>query len=243
MRTAEADLGFDGEWRLDSDGLKFACDATGDGDDKQVVLGVAGKYKAVSAGLQVIWQSSGQVTAQLVIEGQHTFDSGSASWNVAIGYTQLSGQAPAVSAKASGTFDHKTKSGNDFQITGTLDAATSDGGKLALDLDLDATYKFSGGQITFSAVAAYAGSQLTYDLKLAGELQFMGGKLTFNVEYGSDQSAKLEVDYSGSPESFFKYFNLKFTRDANGNISFGVNFSIEFTYQNGVLTAGSAKKS
>ena len=237
VRAADADIGFDGQWRLDSDGLKFACDATGDGQDQQVVLGLAGKYKGVSAGLQVTWESAGQVTAQLVVEGAHTFDSGSATWNLAIGYTQLSGQAPAVSAKASGAFSHTTKGGNNFLITGTLNASTSDAGNLALDLSLDATYKFTGGQITFSAVAAFAGSQLTYDLKLAGQLQFLGGKLTFTVDYGSDQSASLEVNYDGSADSFFKYFNLKFTRDASGNISFGINFSIEFTYENGVLRA------
>jgi hypothetical protein len=241
VRAIPADVGFDGEWRLDSDGLKFACDATGDQASQQVVLGLGGKYKAVAGGLEVAWQSGGQLSAKLVVEGKHTFDGGSASWNVAIGYTQLSGMSPSLSAKSSGTFTHTDPKGNTFTISGALDAEDSDGNKLTLALEIEAAYTFKEGTITFSAVAGFAGSQLTYDLRLGGQLKFLGGNLTFAIDYGSDQSVDLKVDYQGTSDSFLKYFNLKFSRDNNGNIGFGVNFNIAFAFKNGVLVSSPPK--
>lgn len=230
-----AEIGFDGEWRLEKDGLKFVCSGSGDLAERRVSLGLAGKYKAVSGGLEVVWDSAEGASARLLIEGQHTFDAGSASWTVAIGYTQLADRSRALTARVAGKFTHKTKGGNEFTIAGRLEVESDDGSSLKLDMGLDATYSFKGGKITFAAVVNWGGGQISYDLRLAGTLQFQKGKLTFAVRYGADNTVSLEVNYEGSSESFLKNFGLKFKRDSKGRIQFEVSFRIEFTYVNGVL--------
>src|SRR5205085_3720996 len=103
-----------------------------------------------------------------------------------------------------------------------------------LELAIAAEYTFSAGQIVFKANANWSNSHYQYDLQLSGEVKVRGGKLVFDVQYGSDNTTSLAVNYTGGDSDFLKYFNVKLTRDASGKVKTTVGFSIKVTYINGV---------
>jgi hypothetical protein len=242
LQVAEADIGFDGRWELGDLGLKFVC--TGEvGDDGQAMtFSLSGKYKAVSAGLEVTWNSATGVQGTFVIEGRNEFDSTTSTWKLSVGYTQRKNSATAIVAKAQGKITHKTKGGRDFVIEGKLEVQSGGGAATQIDLGLDVSYEFKDGKITFSAVTQWAGGRLTYELKLGGEIRIGPGTLKFAIRYSSDNTIELDVQYQGDDKSFLKFFQFQLKRDKKGRVDIKVTVRIECTYVNGRWQAGPPQK-
>ncbi len=228
-----ASIGFAGQWKILPDGLSFECSADGDLTNPDLVLKLKGKCKAVAAGLE-FQLKDGAASALLVVEGQHTFDSGTATWSIAVGYSQLAEPAKRITASAKGQIKHTAKNGNELTISGEL-SYQGDGGKAGtLALEIDAEYTFAAGKLVFKATANFAGSKVQYDLQLGGEISIHGGKLTFEVKYSSTGTTSLTVNYQGSDSDFLKFFNVAISRDADGHVKATIKFSIELHYVNGV---------
>ncbi|HEU4794500.1 MAG TPA: hypothetical protein VFT02_02655, partial [Pyrinomonadaceae bacterium] len=82
-----ADTKFVGNWDLKGNQLVFVSQIKGDITKPNVTLAFAGKFKAISAGLAYF--ADGQDTqVAFTISGQHTWNSGSANWNVFLGFAK-----------------------------------------------------------------------------------------------------------------------------------------------------------
>jgi len=215
------------------DGISFECAADGDLTKPDLVLKLKGRSKAVAAGLE-FQLKNGAATALFIVEGQHVFDAGSATWSIAVGFSQLAEPVKRITASAKGKITHTTKKGNELTIAGEL-SYKSDGGKVGtLALEIDAEYSFAAGKLVFKATADFAGSKVQYDLQLGGEIKVHGGELVFEVKYGSAGTTSITVNYDGPDTDFLKFFNVAITRDASGRVAATVKISIELHYINGV---------
>ncbi|ACB73652.1 hypothetical protein [Opitutus terrae] len=228
-----AEIKFAGQWKLWPEGLRFECSAEGDLKNPDLMLSLKGRCKAVAAGLEFRLKD-GDAQALLVVEGKHTYDAGSATWSIAVGYNQLAEPAQRIKASAKGKIMHTSKAGNLLTIEGSLSYQGDGGAAGTLELAIDAEYEFAGGKLVFKAVANWAGSKLSYDLQLGGELTVRGGKLVFDVSYSATNTASVTVNYTGSDDDFLRFFNVSLKRDASGKIKAGVKFGIELSYINGV---------
>lgn len=230
--SRDASISLAGQWKLLPQGISFECSTGGDLTNPDLVLSLKGRSKAVAAGLE-FHLDEGKAEALFTIEGQHTFDAGTASWSLAVGYSQLADPAKRIKASAKGSITHRSAGGNLLTIGGTL--SYDGGGKSGtLELAIAAEYTFAAGQIVFKANANWSNSHYQYDLQLSGEIKVRGGKLVFDVHYGSNNVASLTVNYTGGDSDFLKYFNVQLTRDAAGKVKATVDFSIKVTYINGV---------
>ncbi len=222
-----------GRWQLWPQGLAFACSAEGDLSNPSLVLSLKGRCKAVAAGLE-FRLTDGDVSALFVVEGQHQFNAGSATWSLAIGYSQLADPKLRVQAAVKGKISYTNTAGNSFTIAGALSYHGDGGSTGELALGIDAEYTFKGGQLLVKASASWAGSKVQYDLQLSGVIKVAGGTLTFEVKYDSSNATSLTVVYAGSDADFLKNFNVSLTRDANGKVKAGISFSLKVTYVNDV---------
>lgn len=233
LETAEADIRLPGQWKLWPEGISFECAGSGDLAHPNLVLSLKGKCKAVAAGLE-FRLDDGAPSALFVVEGAHTFDSGSATWSVAVGYSQLADQTRRLTAKAGGKFTYKTTSGNTLTLSGALSYDSAGGGAGTLALEIDAQYQFAGGQFTFNAVAKTANGVRQYSLQLGGEIKVKNGKLLFNVAFDSSGALGIEINYQGSDADFLKNFNVSIKRDASGKVvKVGFNFTLKVSFVNG----------
>lgn len=238
----DARIGFDGMWQMGSEGLHFL--ATGDvGDDGQALtLKIDGRYKAVSAGLEVAWSNDTGVTGTLLIKGEHEFEEATSSWRLKLGVTQNQDSQLGIEAEVDGKITHKTKGGNEFVIAGKLKAKSASGRALSLELALDVAYQFKENRITFNAVAQSAGGRTSYELKLGGEIRIGPGMLKFAIRYSSDNTVEFDVEYDGNDKSFLDFFKLKLKRDKNGRVEIQASFRIECTWVNGAWRVGPPQK-
>jgi len=233
--TAEhrpASIALAGQWKIRPEGIAFECSASGDLTNPDLVLSITGRCKAVAAGLE-FHLNDGKAQALFTIEGRHTYDSGTATWSIAVGYSQLADPAQRIKAAVSGKVTHTISAGNQLMIEGAL-SYQGDGQTGTLDLSIAAEYTFAAGKIVFKANANFGGSHFQYDLQLGGEIALRNGKLVFDVHYSSDNAASIQINYDGSDADFLKNFNVKITRDAAGNVKATIGFTIKVTYLNGV---------
>lgn len=228
-----------GQWKLWPQGLSFECSASGDLTKPDLVLSLKGRCKAVAAGLE-FRLDDGAPQALLTVEGQNTFDAATATWSVAVGYSQLAEPAKRIQAKAQGQLSYTTKQGNQLTIAGALSYSGDGQTAGSLDLSLDAQYTFAGGRIVFKATASRGAAQVQYDLQLGGQIKVRDGTLVFDVQYSSTGTLSIAVNYAGSDADFLKNFNVKITRDATGKVTVGLNFAIKVTYINGVQVVAKA---
>lgn len=234
-----AAIGFAGQWKLWPEGLSFECSADGDLAKPNLVLSLKGRCKAVAAGLEFRLKD-GDAQALFAVEGRHTYDAGSATWSIAIGYSQLAEPKQRIKAAVKGQITHKTTGGNQLQLEGSLSYQGAGGSAGTIDLAIAAEYTFAGGKIVFKANANWDGSRYQYDLQLGGEIKMRDGKLVFEVKYSSANTASIEVKYTGSDADFLKYFNVAITRDSQGKVKAAIGFSIQVSYINGVQVAKAA---
>ena len=227
-----ASISFAGQWKLWPEGLAFECSAQGDLTKPDLVLSLKGRSKAVAAGLEFRLKDN-DIEALFVVEGRNTYDCGSATWSIAVGYSQLAKPEDRLKAAVSGKIIHTTGKGNALTIEGRL--SYQGGGKTgALDLSLAAEYTFTAGKLVVKANASWAGSHYQYDLELSGEIKIRGGKLVFDVCYDSTHTVSLNVNYTGSDADFLKNFSIAIKRDSKGKVKATIGFTIKVAYLNGV---------
>jgi hypothetical protein len=225
-----ASLDFVGIWGMDGSGLFFDVEG---GTGKPLRLYLQGSYKAVSGGL-IFSYEKGKAKCALALQGRHTFDQTTATWNLAIGYSQEA-RNTHTALKLEGDLKHQMNKGQEFTLSGTLRYEGGTGTAPVVALDLAAEYQFAGGACLIKAVYEVNGQKRSYGLQLSGHIDFRSGKLTYSFAYGSDKTISFEVLYDGTSKDFLNYFSLKVKVDAKGRVSCDFSFRISFVFENGVL--------
>ncbi len=233
----KAGLDFIGIWGMDKNGLFFDIEG---GLDKPIRLNLQGSYKATSGAL-VFEYDSGNVKFVMNIGGRVEFDQGSATWKISIGHSQQA-RKTSTALKLEGELKQKIGKGKELTLSGVLKYEEGSASAPVVNLDITATYQFSGGACLIKAFYKTEGGVQTYGLNISGNVLFREGKLTYNFTYGSDKTISFEVLYEGTSDEFFNYFRLKVDVDAKGKVSCDFSFRISFTFENGVLLPVQAGK-
>ena len=231
----KAEIEFVGNWDVQSGRVVFSSTVKGDVNKPDVVIGLAGKFKAVSGGLIYVREQQGEsgVDERLVfqIEGQHKWNATEATWDVSIGYSQKT-----FTAEIEGELERVgPKTGNKFTLGGTVKVESSEGEDLELDLELKATYTWQNGTFVITADVSIEEGELDYDIGLEGTFTFRSGKLTFGAKYNSEgEKAEIEVEFIGNQSSLLDSLRFVLKLEDDGEIDLEFEFTAQLSWRDGV---------
>lgn len=229
-----ADTKFVGNWDLKGDQLVFVSQIKGDVTKPNVTLAFAGKFKAISAGLAYF--ADGQDTqVAFTISGQHQWNSGSANWNVFLGFAKKK-----FTAKVTGDLSIKKKFDNERELTLSANWSIehTDGSQTNLKMELDAAYSWNDkNMLTIQAKFSRNGQTVSYDLKVEGKFVFKAGTLTFQVKFSNqDPSSQFsfQIAFQANPTNLIKALSIVLNVTENSvNIDF--QFEMRMTWVDGKL--------
>lgn len=227
-------LDFLGNWDIQDGTIVFVSQVRSSPGTREVNLGFAGKFKAVTAGFVYFADASG-AKAVLNIRGRHTFKGGAGSlaWNTVIGFSEKS-----FDAQVSVSGFVPLESGQSLSIDGKLAIKGGGSKTLSLDLSLQARYDFEAGFLVFRADIATGGLQPRYDLMLAGAFKYSNLNLTFQIQYSNTASAKkltVAVGVQGSRDSMIR--NLALVLDiseSEAKLKLDLTIEARIVFKNGV---------
>jgi hypothetical protein len=199
-KSFPAQIQIKGNWDVANNSLVFM--ATHDAGQTQI--GFAGKFQGVAAGFAYSTDPSGTQIG-FVVSGQHTFNSGTTSWDVSLGFSQKGFQAHlsnatqiqlpngAIAIKGdleivgqNVTFDFNLQARFAFNAANMLvfsaDVHTAPGGALNYDLKLEGTFSYDGLQLTFSATVSNTGASLTFTLASSGNSDALKLQLSLTLD-------------------------------------------------------------
>jgi hypothetical protein len=227
-------LDFLGNWDIQDGTIVFVSQVRSSPGSREVNLGFAGKFKAVTAGFVYFADASG-AKAVLNIRGRHTFKGGAGSlaWNTVIGFSEKS-----FDAQVSVTGFVPLESGQSLTIDGKLAIKGGGGKQLSLDLSLQARYDFEAGLLVFRADIATGGLQPTYDLMLAGAFKYSNLNLTFQIQYTNTANAKkltVAVGVQGSRDSMIRNLALMLdVSESEAKLKLNLTIEARIVLKNGV---------
>jgi hypothetical protein len=228
--TLPASIDIAGTWNV-ADGTIVFRASGGTDPTNPPVIGFAGKFKGVSAGF-LYTPGPGGGQGAFLIAGTHTWNSGTASWDVLVGFSNNKFQA-----QVSGQF----ASADGLTIGGKLDITKGAGTAASFDLELKVQKRFNqAGMLTVQAdVSAFPGHPVSYDLKLEGTFRFNGVALTFDAKV-SNAGATVAIGLASTSNVFDLKFQLSMTLKGTNHptVDLGFSFSLTMTFQNGKLVKG-----
>ena len=229
-----ADLKFVGNWDLKGNQLVFVSQVKGDINKPTVDIVLAGKFKAVSAGLAYFADAQGTQLA-FTIEGKHQWNTGKASWDVFLGFANKQ-----FTARVSGNLSITPKPGETNGLTLNADwlIEHKDGTSTNMQVNLDATYRFDENKmLKLEAKVAKTGSTTTYDLKVEGKFVFKSGTLTFQVKFSNQDPSNqfsFQIAFTANPTNLIKALSIVLNVTENSvNIDF--QFEMRMTWVDGKL--------
>jgi len=229
-----ADTKFVGNWDLKGNQLVFISQVKGDITKPTVELAFAGKFKAISAGLAYFADSQGTQLA-FTISGQHTWNSGSANWNVFLGFAKKK-----FTAKVTGNLKIDKPLGDNRNLTLSADWSIehTDGSTTNLKMELAATYTFNqNNMLTVQAQFVRNGLTVSYDLKVEGKFVFKSGTLTFQVRFSNqdpNENFSFQIAFQANPTNLIKALSIVLNVTENSvNINF--QFEMRMTWVDGKL--------
>ena len=229
-----ADTKFVGNWDLKGTQLVFVSQIKGDVTKPNVTLAFAGKFKAISAGLAYF--ADGQDTqVAFTISGQHTWNSGSANWNVFLGFAKKK-----FTAKVSGDLSINKKFDNQRELTLSANWTIehTDGSQTNMKMELDAAYTWNtNNMLTIQAKFVKNGATVSYDLKVEGKFVFKAGTLTFQVKFNNQDPSNqfsFQIAFTANPTDLVKALSIVLNVTENSvNIDF--QFEMRMTWVDGKL--------
>jgi hypothetical protein len=230
-KSYPAEINLTGEWDIQGGQVVFVSKVKGDPRKPDVVVGLAGRFKGISAGLAYMVDKDGEEQIAFQIEGKHTWNSGDASWSCSLGWSDRK-----FTGKILGDLETKTKSGNRLVMSGSLEIEKDEDAPLQLDLDLKVSYDWKDGNIIFSADVSTENERLNYDLALEGTYKFKSGKLTFAIVYSDRddaRSATVSLAASGNRDDLKWSLSVLLEVDED-QIDLEIYFSIKVKWENGV---------
>lgn len=238
VKLATAKVDFIGNWDVKGDQLVFMSRVKGDITSPDVEIGFGGTFKGIAFGFAYFSDKDG-IDLAFNIKGQHTWNSGSASWNVSLGYTQKT-----FKASFAGTLQQKSAAGRLFTLTGKTTIALADGSKPSFDLELNGEYDWTDdGKLIFSAKVSDQNDALNYDLSLEGKFVFKSGTLTFQIKFSSAKpgpNLQIALAFKGDPANLIKALSLVLNISQN-KVSIDFQFEMKMTFVDGVLVKGAPK--
>jgi hypothetical protein len=235
-----ADTKFVGNWDLKGNQLVFVSQVKGDITKPTVQLGFAGKFKAISAGLAYFADAQGTQLA-FTVNGQHTWNSGSANWNVLLGYAKKQ-----FIAKVSGNLQIKKQFSDSRDLTLSADWTIqhTDGSTTNMKMELAATYRWSDkNMLTIQAQFSKNGQTVAYDLKVEGKFVFKSGVLTFQVRYSNqdpDNNFSFQIAFQANPTNLIKALSIVLNVTEN-SVDINFQFEMRMTWVDGKLQKSEAK--
>jgi hypothetical protein len=233
-KVIAADMKFIGNWDLKGNQLVFVSQVKGDITKPTVDIVLAGKFKAISAGLAYFADAQGTQLA-FTIEGQHQWNSGKASWDVFLGFAKKQ-----FTARVSGNVSINKQFGDQSNLTLNADwlIEHTDGTTTNMKMELAATYRFNENKtLTIEAKFSKNGNVKTYDLKVEGKFVFKSGTLTFLVKYNNqdpDNKFSFQIAFTANPTNLIKALSIVLNVTENSvNIDF--QFEMRMTWVDGKL--------
>jgi hypothetical protein len=228
-----ADTKFVGNWDLKGDQLVFVSQIKGDITKPNVTLAFAGKFKAISAGLAYF--ADGQDTqVAFTISGQHQWNSGSANWNVFLGFAKKK-----FIAKVTGDLSIKKRDGDrELTLAASWSIEHTDGSQTNMKMELDAAYSWNDkNMLTIQAKFSKNGQTVSYDLKVEGKFVFKAGTLTFQVRFSNqdpNSQFSFQIAFQANPTNLIKALSIVLNVTENSvNIDF--QFEMRMTWVDGKL--------
>jgi hypothetical protein len=222
-KSFPAKIQINGNWTVANNSLVF--NATHDSDTTQISF--AGKFNGVAAGFAYSTDPTGTKIG-FVVSGQHTWNSGSSSWDVSVGFSQNTFQAHLNDATK---IDLPNGA---VAIQGKLDIV---GKNVTFDFNLQARFTFNqANMLVFTAdVHTTPGGPLNYDLKLEGSFNFDGLQLTFAAKVSNTaDSLTFTLATSGNQDAL--KLQLSVTLDITpGAVNLGFTFTLTMHFVDGKL--------
>jgi hypothetical protein len=228
-----AKIGFAGKWDLQGDQLVFVSEVKGTLQNSEVTIGFGGQYKAVSGGLVYYADKNGTQLA-FNVNGSHTWNSGTAKWDVSVGYT-----GKKFSATLSGNLkiDKKFEDGRQLLLTGDLAIDLGNTSK-TVKMEVNAVYTWSkDNKLVVQALVSGTNQALNYDLKVEGKFVFKSGTLTFSVRYSNkepDDKFQFEIAFQGNQSSLIKALSIVLDVK-EGEVKLTFQFEMRMVWVNGKL--------
>jgi hypothetical protein len=205
-KLSPAKITFVGNWDIKKDQLVFVSKVKGNIAKPDVVIGFAGKIKAVSAGLVYFADKDGTKLA-FNINGQHTWNGGAAKWELSLGYS-----AKKFTANFEGSIKKHFEDGRDLTIAGKFSLEHSDGSTANIDAELNASYTWSkNNNLIIQAKVSGTLTSLNYDLNVEGKFVFKSGTLTFQMKYSNQEpgnSFSFQIAFQGNQSSLIKALSI-----------------------------------
>jgi hypothetical protein len=227
-KTYLANIQLKGNWDIQDNSIVFLA-AHENGSMK---IGFAGKFKGVAAGFAYS-PDGGKVG--FVISGAHTWNSGSASWDVLLGYSKAH-----FEGHLSGAAQQMLPNGA-VALTGSMDIAGKD---VSFDMNIQArfTWNQANNLIFVADVQTTPGHELNYDLKLEGTFVFDGATLRFDARVSkTNATVSFALATSGNREALI--FALAMTLDREtSQVDLSFTFSLTLHWANGKLVKGQPQK-
>ena len=233
-KVIPADMKFVGNWDLKGNQLVFVSQVKGDVTKPTVEIVLAGKFKAISAGLAYFADAQGTQLA-FTISGQHQWNSGKANWDVFLGFAKKQ-----FTARVSGNLSINKQFGDNRNLTLNADwlIEHKDGTTTNMKMELAAAYRFSqNNMLTIQAQFSKNGQTMSYDLKVEGKFVFKSGTLTFQVKYNNqdpDNKFSFQIAFTANPTNLIKALSIVLNVTENSvNIDF--QFEMRMTWVDGKL--------
>jgi hypothetical protein len=205
----------------------------GDVTKPTVDIVLAGKFKAISAGLAYFADAQGTQLA-FTISGQHQWNSGKANWDVFLGFAKKQ-----FTARVSGNVSINKQFGDNRNLTLNADwLIETTNGTTNMKMELAAAYRFSqNNMLTIQAQFSKNGQTMSYDLKVEGKFVFKSGTLTFQVKFSNqDPSSQFsfQIAFTANPTNLIKALSIVLNVTENSvNIDF--QFEMRMTWVDGKL--------
>jgi hypothetical protein len=231
--TKPALLDFVGSWDVQEGTLVFLSQVKSSAGSKEIALGFAGRFKAVTAGFVYFADANG-TRAVLNLRGRHVYKGGKGefAWQTVIGFTETSFDAK-VSVKSSTV----NASGQGLTLEGVLALKGSRAAGLSFDLKLEARYEFQAGFLVFKADITN-GIQPSYDLMLAGAFKYSNLQLAFEINYSNAANARkvvVTVGVQGNRESMIKHLALMLdVSESEAKLKLELTLEAKIVLKNGV---------
>lgn len=163
-KRAVADISFLGNWAVDPNqgGLVFTSKVVGDITKPDVIIGFAGKFKAIETGF-AYFAGPGGTQLAFTIKGQHQWNAAEAKFELSLGFA---GQK--FLAKASADFSVKTGPNSSFELSGSFAIEHTTGQTTKLEASIQGAYNFEGNRLVFRADV----SNSNFDLMLEGKFVY-----------------------------------------------------------------------
>lgn len=230
VKLYPADIQFVGSWNFVDNKLVFAARYSNTGGQSNAVVALVGTYKATNYGL-VFSSSAAGKSFSFVVNSRIEVSGITGEWALQLGY---SSQSRLVSGSFTANANVAVGKDGKLDLKGSLNFNNA-GGKLALEVELNATYTFERGELTFRVKGGASG----YTLYFGGRFKIgKNGTVEFEINYGpSGVSGRLKIEVGDLGDSKIKAGLELIVSRTGSSVSIDVGVAFSVTWVNGTMIA------